>query len=234
MSPIRRGTAARARSTRGALALFAIALLAKTTAALLPAVLLVLAWWRGGRLRGADVRPLVPFFAVGAALALNTAWLEKTMVRASGAEWSLSPGRAPRPRRPGGRVLRRQARLAHRTSRSSTRAGRSTPRALATVAPRCSRRWPCSRRPGRCAGGSAAGPLAGLLLFGGVLFPAMGFFNVYAMRYSWVADHFAYQAVAIAAACVACGIATLAGGAVATPAVGCRRRRGGARGPRAR
>ncbi len=43
----------------------------------------------------------------------------------------------------------------------------------------------------------------------------MGFFNVYAMRYSYVADHFAYQAVAVAAACAAGGIATLAGRAVA-------------------
>jgi tetratricopeptide (TPR) repeat protein len=49
------------------------------------------------------------------------------------------------------------------------------------------------------------GPLAFLLLFGGVLFPAMGFFNVYAMRYSYVADHFAYQAIAVAAAGLACG-----------------------------
>ncbi len=53
------------------------------------------------------------------------------------------------------------------------------------------------------------GPLAALLLFGGVLFPAMGFFNVYAMRYSYVADHFAYQAVAVAAAAVVCGGASL-------------------------
>ncbi len=37
----------------------------------------------------------------------------------------------------------------------------------------------------------------------------MGFFNVYAMRYSWVADHFAYQAVAVAAAFLVCGAATL-------------------------
>ena len=33
----------------------------------------------------------------------------------------------------------------------------------------------------------------------------MGFFNVYAMRYSWVADHFAYQAAAVFAACTVCG-----------------------------
>ena len=61
----------------------------------------------------------------------------------------------------------------------------------------------CSRSHwrGASARASGRGPLAALLLFGGVLFPAMGFFNVYAMRYSWVADHFAYQAVAVFAAC---------------------------------
>ena len=58
--------------------------------------------------------------------------------------------------------------------------------------------WVLRERAGR-------GPLASLLLFGGVLFPAMGFFNVYAMRYSWVADHFAYQAVAVFAACTVTG-----------------------------
>jgi len=47
---------------------------------------------------------------------------------------------------------------------------------------------------------------------GGVVFPAMGFFNVYAMRYSYVADHFAYQAAAVFAAFVVCGTATLLAG----------------------
>ena len=37
-------------------------------------------------------------------------------------------------------------------------------------------------------------PLAGLLFFGGTLFPALGFFNVYPFRYSFVADHFQYLA----------------------------------------
>ena len=46
------------------------------------------------------------------------------------------------------------------------------------------------------------GPFAALLVYVGVLFPALGFVNVYPMRFSWVADHFAYQAVAVlAAAC---------------------------------
>ena len=37
----------------------------------------------------------------------------------------------------------------------------------------------------------------------------MGFFNVYAMRYSWVADHFAYQAVAVGASALVCGLASV-------------------------
>ncbi len=38
------------------------------------------------------------------------------------------------------------------------------------------------------------GPLAAVLIFGGVLVPALGFFNVYPFRYSLVADHFQYHA----------------------------------------
>src|SRR5271156_4179569 len=38
------------------------------------------------------------------------------------------------------------------------------------------------------------GPLAGLLYFAGTLFPALGFFNVYPFRFSFVADHFQYLA----------------------------------------
>ena len=193
-----------------ALALFSLALLAKTTAALLPAVLLVLAWWRNGRVRGSDVRPLLPFFAVGAALALNTAWLEKTMVRASGTEWSLSlAGRLVL----AGRVVAFYAgKLVWPTDLAfiyprwtiDPAAARQWLPALAALAVLAAA-WALRRRLGR-------GPLAGVLLFGGVLVPAMGFFNVYAMRYSYVADHFAYQAVAVAAACAAGGVGALAGG----------------------
>jgi hypothetical protein len=38
------------------------------------------------------------------------------------------------------------------------------------------------------------GPLAAALLFLGILFPALGFFNVYPFVFSYVADHFAYLA----------------------------------------
>jgi tetratricopeptide (TPR) repeat protein len=40
------------------------------------------------------------------------------------------------------------------------------------------------------------GPLVAVLLFAGILLPALGFFDVYPMRYSYVADHFQYLASA--------------------------------------
>jgi Flp pilus assembly protein TadD len=39
-----------------------------------------------------------------------------------------------------------------------------------------------------------SGPLTAVLLFAGTLFPALGFFDVFPMRYSFVADHFQYLA----------------------------------------
>lgn len=47
-------------------------------------------------------------------------------------------------------------------------------------------------------------PLTAVLFFIGTLVPALGFFNVYPMRYSYVADHFQYLA--------SIGLITLAGG----------------------
>jgi tetratricopeptide (TPR) repeat protein len=47
--------------------------------------------------------------------------------------------------------------------------------------------WMLRHRLGR-------GPVVALLFFGGTLVPALGFFDVYPMRYSFVADHFQYLA----------------------------------------
>jgi len=193
-----------------ALTAFTLALLAKTTAALLPPVLLVLAWWRRGRLRWPDLQPLLPFFAVGAALAWNTAWLERTMVQASGAEWSLPLT---------GRLVLAGRTVAFYLAKLVWPAGLLFIYPRWTVDPRAwvqwlptlaavavvALTWALRRRLGR-------GPLALTLTFGGVLFPAMGFFNVYAMRYSYVADHFAYQAAAVLAVAVGAGAATLLAG----------------------
>ncbi|MBK9062987.1 MAG: tetratricopeptide repeat protein [Acidobacteria bacterium] len=189
----------------GGFFLFVLALFAKTTAVVVPAVLLVLVWWKRGEIRGKDAGPLVPWFAAGIALAAHTAWLERTVVAASGKEWSL--GLAGRLVLAGEVVLFYSKKffipldLSFFYERWTVDA-----RAMVQWLPSLGAlallvlAWRFRERLGR-------GPLAFLLLFGGVLFPAMGFFNVYAMRYSWVADHFAYQAVAVASAGLACGAA---------------------------
>lgn len=201
-----------------ALALFTLALFAKTTASLLPAVLLVLAWWKHGRVRRADVTPLLPFFLLGAVLAYHTAHLERTMVLAEGSEWSLGLA---------GRVV-----LAGRVFWFylgklvwPVNAMFVYPRWVVNpavwwqwlptlgAAGLVAVLWLGRRRLGR-------GPLAGALLLGGLVFPAMGFFNVYAMRYSYVADHFAYQAVAAGCALLASGLASWLPAARPRPARG--------------
>ncbi len=185
---------------------FVLALFAKTTAVVVPAVLLVLVWWKRGEIRGKDVGPLVPWFGAGIALAAHTAWLERTMVRAAGSEWALGFfGRAVL----AGRVfffyskkflLPLDLAFIYPRWNVDPRAPLQWLPVLGAVA-LLVLAWRFRDRIGR-------GPVAFLLLFGGVLFPAMGFFNVYAMRYSYVADHFAYQAVAVAAAGLACGAAS--------------------------
>lgn len=189
---------------------FVLALLAKTTASVVPPVLLVLVWWREGRVKAADARPLVPWFGAGIALGAHTAWLERTSVMAVGSEWTLSV--ADRIVLAGRTVFFYLQKFllpldlsfiyprwkvdAHAPLQWLPALGALVLLALA---------WRFRVRVGR-------GPFAFLLLFGGVLFPAMGFFNVYPMRFSWVADHFAYQAVAVAAASIVCGAAAWTAG----------------------
>ncbi len=189
-----------------ALAAITLALFAKTTASVIPAVLLVLVWWKDGRVRWSDVRPLLPFFAVSVGLAWNTAWLERTMVQASGHEWALGPL---------GRVVLAGRVVAFYVGKLLFPSGLAFIYPRWTVDPASPAQWIPVALLLAFLGSAYAfrarigrGPLTVLLLFGGVLFPAMGFFNVYAMRYSYVADHFAYQAVAVGTAGVICSVAT--------------------------
>jgi len=77
-----------------AFGLFALALLTKTVTATLPAALLVVFWWRRGRLGWRrDVVPLLPWLAVGAACGLFTAWDERKLIGAEGADFH-SPHRS--------------------------------------------------------------------------------------------------------------------------------------------
>src|SRR5262249_8412966 len=64
--------------------LFLAALLAKTVTCTLPAALLLVLWWKRGRVARRELLALLPFFAAGLALGLLTAHLERTTVGASG------------------------------------------------------------------------------------------------------------------------------------------------------
>jgi len=171
---------------------FAAALLSKTVTCSLPAVFLLLTWWRHGRLRRREVLATLPFFALGLVLALVTASLERAHVGAEGAEFAfawtdrvLIAGRAPWFYLG---TLVWPAGLSFNYERWDLDAHSAAQWAFpcATVAVLAAL-FGLRRRLGRAG-------LVALLSFGGSLVPALGFFNVYPMRYSFVADHFQYLA----------------------------------------
>ena len=94
--------------------LFVLGLLSKTVTATLPAALLVIFWWQRGTLSWRrDVRPLVPWFALGAAAGVFTAWVELTLIGAGqGVRVVVSPARVARVS--SALVLLWQARLARK------------------------------------------------------------------------------------------------------------------------
>ena len=175
----------------GAFALFFLALLGKTVTASLPAALLLLIIWKRRRLEARDVWPLVPMFVVGATMALVTVWLERHHVGAQGIDWQLSPLERCLI---AGRALWFDAhQLACRRSRVQLPAvaGRRLRSRTGCIS---SRRRRSHRRPWLARHRIGWGPLVAVLLFAGTLLPALGFFDVFPMRYSFVADHFQYLA----------------------------------------
>jgi tetratricopeptide (TPR) repeat protein len=175
-----------------ALALFVLALLTKTVTSTLPAALLVVFWWKRGRLVWKeDILPLVPWIIVAAASGLFTAWTEAKFIGAQGADFSFT---AMQRLLLAGKVIvfyaGQLAWPAHlmfiypRWTLDPTEPIQWLFLAGVLIAAVCSGLY--SRR--------SRGPLAGLLLFVGTLFPALGFVNVYPFRFSFVADHFQYLA----------------------------------------
>jgi len=177
---------------RLALGLFLLALLSKTTTATLPAALIIVLWWRRGRLRWKeDVLPLVPWLALGAGFGLFTAWVERWMIGAQGSAFALTfsercllAGRiawfySGKLAWPTGLIFI----YPHWTIDSGVWWQYLFPAALLTAGLTL---W-STRRTSR-------GPLAAFLLYAAMLFPVLGFFNVYPFVFSYVADHFQYLA----------------------------------------
>jgi tetratricopeptide (TPR) repeat protein len=183
-----------------ALGWFAAALLTKTVTATLPGALLVLLWWRRGRIEWKrDVQPLLPWFVAGASAGLFTAWVESTLIGAKGADFVLTPVQRWLL---AGRVIWFYAgrviwpvNLTFFYSRWNIDASAwwqyLFPAGAIAVAVAL---WRVARR-NRGPVNPSAGMLAGFLIFAGTLFPVLGFFNIYPFRYSYVADHFAYLAI---------------------------------------
>jgi protein O-mannosyl-transferase len=193
-----------------ALALFGCAMLSKTVTCTLPLAILLLTWWKRGRTASRDLWPLLPFFAVGMALGLTTVWVETVYAGARGTEWSftafdrvLIAGRA---------LWFYAAKLVWPVDltfvypRWNIDAGQLWqwlfPVSAALV---MAALWRWRTRIGR-------GPFAAAAFFIITLGPALGFFNVYPMRYSFVADHFQYLAsIGLICAMVAAGRTAIRG-----------------------
>jgi tetratricopeptide (TPR) repeat protein len=180
----------RPRTYVAALVLFVASLGCKTVTATLPAALLVIFWWKRGRLDWRrDVLPLLPWLALGAAAGLFSSWVERTYGGAQGADFQFPVlGRAL----VAGRAIWFYA-------------GKLVwPSGLNFIYPRwtvdAAVWWQWLFPLGALAAGAALwalrrrtrGPLAAFLFFVGSLFPVLGFVNLYGARYSWVWDHWQY------------------------------------------
>ncbi|KAA3605679.1 MAG: O-GlcNAc transferase [Planctomycetota bacterium] len=172
--------------------LFGAALLSKSVTASMPLALMLICLWQGGWRPWAKLLSLLLMIPVGVVAGLHTASLERTQVNAEGPYWDfdfverlLIAGRAswfylqklvwPDP-------------LLFFYERWKPEPEEwwqwLFPAAVVAV---LAGLWGLRKRIG-------LGPLIAFLFFGGTLFPALGFLNVYPHRFSWVADHFQYHA----------------------------------------
>lgn len=175
-----------------AVLLFLCALLSKTVTCSLPAGLLLLSWWKRDRVGRRDLAALVPLFVLGASLALVTIWMEEHHVGARGETWALSfvercliAGRALW-FYAGKLVWPQNLSFIYPRWQIDSGIWWQYLFPLAAVAVMLAL-WLMRRRIEK-------GPVVAVLFFAGTLVPALGFFDVYPMLYSFVADHFQYLA----------------------------------------
>ena len=171
-----------------ALLLFTAGLLSKSVVVTLPVALLIVQWWKTGRIAGKDLQRLAPFFLVALLITLadlysydpgrhdlDFSWPERVLI-ASRALWFYA-GKLVWP-----------TDLSVIYPRWNISLG--DPWAwlyLAAALVLAAVLWLARHRIGR-------GPLAGALFFLVTLAPALGFVNYGYMKYSFVADRFQYLA----------------------------------------
>jgi tetratricopeptide (TPR) repeat protein len=172
---------------------FVLAALAKTTVVFLPLAILVILWWKN-RLTMPRALGLLPMLIVGIGLAFLTSWIETNpsgAIRASGPEWDLHPvQRLLISARDFwfyiGKLLLpiNQSFIYPRVVPNPT--GIEWAFFIAAIVVLIGLALTV-KQLGR-------GPVAAVGCYVLLLFPAMGFFNAFPFRYSFVADHFQYLA----------------------------------------
>jgi tetratricopeptide (TPR) repeat protein len=187
-----------------ALLFYALAVLAKTVTVTLPGVLLILLWWKNGRVRWRDVMETAPFFAIGLPLGLLAIWMQKHHTGATGVKFDLSWGQRMIVAGKAlwfylGKIVW-PARLTFIYPRWETDARlwwQYVPGVLAAVV--IAALWMVRKRIGR-------GAVAAVMVFAVTLFPTLGFFDIYWQIYSFVADHVQYIAMMAMVALLAAGL----------------------------
>ena len=187
-----------------AFALFVCALLTKTVTATLPAAILLVLWWKHGRVEWRDAKPLLPWFAAAAFAGVFTAWFERTVIGARGEDFALTfverclvagrvvwfyLGKLLWPRNLIFIYPRWQIDAAVWWQYLFPFGAVLLAIGLAVFARRSHR-----AQSAQTTSTGRRGPLAGYLYFVGTLVPALGFVDVYPFRFSYVADHFQYLA----------------------------------------
>jgi tetratricopeptide (TPR) repeat protein len=205
------------RAYGAALLLFLLALLSKPSVVMLPPALLVLLWWRGGWPAVFMARWSAPLFAAALLMAGWTIWEQRWNSGASGFEWA-----APFADRlvTAGRLITfyfqklvwpEPLMFIYPSLQLSAAEPRAWLPLIAVAAA-----FGCIGLNARDWGRPALAVGAIYVLF---LFPILGFFNVYFMRYSQAADHFQYLALLAPCAFGGALLARLAGRQRLGPAV---------------
>jgi tetratricopeptide (TPR) repeat protein len=172
--------------------LFLLALLSKTVTCTLPAALVLALLYRYRKIMVSRLLPLVPLLVLGLALALHTVYLERSNVGAVGPDFQFT-------------FLDRCLIAARALLFYPWKI--LWPDPIIFFYPRWSigglsalAYWPIALVIAIAAASVLAfvrgwrGPALALAFYAGTIFPALGFFNIYPMRFSFVADHFQYLA----------------------------------------
>ncbi|HEV2456538.1 MAG TPA: tetratricopeptide repeat protein [Verrucomicrobiae bacterium] len=187
-------------------ALFVCALLSKTDTVPLPAVVLLVVWWKRGKIIWADISPLLLFFATAIATGLMTryqehnlgahgkdfviSWVDRFLIAGRDFWFYLGKLFWPYPLM----TIYPRWKIAPSPSLAWLSLLAFVPLAIVL--------WFARRSWGRPV-------FVAMAYFGGLLFLTLGFFNIYYFTYSFVADHFQYLAsmgpLALACAAIAVG-----------------------------